>query len=61
MNLNEFEKEYIAFNNMQLIEFDHNKVIEKFKEIISKNSEEILKILKIKKSIIRLKILIISC
>ena len=49
MNLNEFEKAYIAFNNMQLIEFDHNKVIEKFKEIISKNSEEILKILKIEK------------
>ena len=49
MNLNEIEKAYIAFNNMQLIEFDHNKVIEKFKEIISKNSEEILKILKIEK------------
>lgn len=48
-NTNEFEKAQIAFNNVQLLELNVNKVLEEFKEIIIKNENELLKMLEIEK------------
>ena len=49
MNLNEFEKAQIAYNNSQLFEYDCRKIIQKFTEIINENKNEILRVSEIEK------------
>ena len=51
MNLNEFEKAQIAYNNSQLFEYDCRKIIQKFTEIINENKNEILIVSEIEKKI----------